>query len=81
MTTGMALFLSLAPAHAEPVFGASARSKEAVSLWLGSAWRDYTSRHMTPEGAVIDDANEGISHSEGQGYGMVLAVADVIEEH
>ena len=75
MTTGMALFLSLAPAHAEPVFGASARSKEAVSLWLGSAWRDYTSRHMTPEGAVIDDANEGISHSEGQGYGMVLAVA------
>ena len=39
------------------------------------AWRLYRSRFVTPSGRVVDTANAMISHSEGQGYGMLLAVA------
>jgi endoglucanase len=38
-------------------------------------WPDYRARFISPEGRVIDNANGDISHSEGQGYGMLLAVA------
>lgn len=75
LITSVVLILTATMAVAEPVFGSGAKSKQAVSLWLNSAWRDYVTRFVTAEGAVIDDANEGISHSESQGYGMVLAVA------
>jgi endoglucanase len=39
------------------------------------AWRAYKARFVTEAGRVVDTANGGISHSEGQGYGMLLAVA------
>ncbi|WP_407529711.1 glycosyl hydrolase family 8 [Methylobacterium oryzisoli] len=39
------------------------------------AWRTYRSQFVTEQGRVIDTANDRISHSEGQGYGMLLAVA------
>ena len=42
--------------------------------WLMDAWREYQSKFTTEDGRVIDDANGGISHSEGQGYGMLIAV-------
>lgn len=38
-------------------------------------WEQYKSRFVTAQGRVIDSANGMISHSEGQGYGMLLAVA------
>ena len=42
----------------------------AQDLWAG--WK---ARYVTDQGRVIDTANGLISHSEGQGYGMLLAVA------
>ncbi len=39
------------------------------------AWRAYKTRFVTEAGRVVDTANGQISHSEGQGYGMLLAVA------
>ncbi len=39
------------------------------------AWAAYKSRFITADGRIIDTANGNISHSEGQGYGMLLAVA------
>ncbi len=36
-------------------------------------WATYIARYVTEDGRVIDDANGGISHSEGQGYGLLLA--------
>ena len=39
------------------------------------AWRAYKARFVSDKGRVVDTANGGISHSEGQGYGMLLAVA------
>ena len=38
-------------------------------------WDDYQSRFVSPEGRVIDTGNDGVSHSEGQGVAMLLAVA------
>lgn len=37
------------------------------------AWALYREKFVTAEGRVIDDANGGISHSESQGYGLMLA--------
>jgi len=38
-------------------------------------WQDYQHAFIRPDGRVIDVGNGGISHTEGQGYGMLLAVA------
>ena len=38
-------------------------------------WRAYKARFVTAQGRVVDTANGLVSHSEGQGYGMLLAVA------
>jgi endo-1,4-beta-D-glucanase Y len=38
-------------------------------------WRWFRETFVTPEGRVVDTGNGGISHSEGQGYGMLLADA------
>ena len=37
------------------------------------AWKDYK-QIFIEEGRVIDTGNKRISHSEGQGYGMLLSV-------
>ncbi|MBF9235203.1 glycosyl hydrolase family 8 [Microvirga alba] len=38
-------------------------------------WNAYRSRFIDESGRVIDNANGNISHSEGQGYGLLLAFA------
>ena len=38
-------------------------------------WQAYARQFVTSAGRVIDNVNGGISHSESQGYGMLLAVA------
>lgn len=45
------------------------------SLGSTAAWRSYKARFVTDQGRVVDTGNGRISHSEGQGYGMLLAVA------
>src|ERR1700694_11292 len=40
---------------------------------LADGWRQYKDRFVTSEGRVVDNANGGISHSEGQGYAMLIA--------
>jgi endoglucanase len=42
--------------------------------WTMDAWRTYQSTFISPDGRVIDDVNGRISHSEGQGYAMLIAV-------
>lgn len=37
-------------------------------------WQDFARRFVTPEGRVLDTANGGISHSEGQGTGLLFAL-------
>jgi len=38
-------------------------------------WQAYKTRFVTDQGRVVDTGNGQISHSEGQGYAMLLAVA------
>lgn len=40
-----------------------------------SEWSAYRARFITPSGRVLDTGNADISHSEGQGYAMLLALA------
>lgn len=53
----------------------------AMSLLLWNAqlaeaspdWERYRERFILPEGRVLDTGNGGISHSEGQGFALLLA--------
>lgn len=56
-----------------------------VAVWVASApragaqeavWRIFKERFLRDDGRIVDDANGGISHSEGQGYGLILAEAN-----
>ena len=38
-------------------------------------WQLFRTRCITADGRVIDAENGGVSHSEGQGWGMLFAVA------
>jgi endoglucanase len=38
-------------------------------------WNAYKDAFVTSDGRIVDTANGNITHSEGQGYGMLLAVA------
>ena len=38
-------------------------------------WRAYSERFIRDDGRIVDDVNGNISHSEGQGYGLLLAFA------
>jgi endoglucanase len=81
-----ALATSLTAATVLPAFavdaavqGASTAQPRSIplsgALTDKSAWRAYKARFVTEQGRVVDTGNALISHSEGQGYGMLLAVA------
>lgn len=63
--------------------GAGAAGSKAIETASGvlgllnepRLWAVYKQRFITAQGRVVDTGNGGISHSEGQGYGMVLALA------
>jgi endoglucanase len=38
-------------------------------------WEQFRARFILPDGRVVDSGNNGISHTEGQGLGMLFAVA------
>ena len=40
---------------------------------LIASWRAYADRFIASDGRVVDNANGNVSHSEGQGYAMLLA--------
>ncbi|MCS0504967.1 glycosyl hydrolase family 8 [Ancylobacter sp. GSK1Z-4-2] len=52
------------------VLQAMAQSQTLISQ---EAWATYMKQFVQDNGRVVDEANGGISHSEGQGYGMLLA--------
>lgn len=39
-----------------------------------ASWKQFKQDFITPDGRVVDAGQGGISHSEGQGYAMLLAV-------
>jgi endoglucanase len=57
-----------------------------VTVWAASVpcradaqeavWQTFKERFLRADGRIVDDANGGVSHSEGQGYGLLLAEAN-----
>jgi endoglucanase len=41
----------------------------------GFDWSQFKSGYLAADGRIVDTGNGGISHSEGQGYGLILAQA------
>ncbi|TDX66786.1 endoglucanase [Methylosinus sp. sav-2] len=83
---GLAIALAPAAPRAEPIAEIAAvigapLSLDAHKIKLGGAlrapeaWTAYKKRFIAEQGRVIDTANDQVSHSEGQGYAMLLAVA------
>lgn len=52
-------------------FGSHAAATETSIL--AEEWSAYKSAFVTADGRVVDNANGGISHSESQGYGLLLS--------
>ena len=46
----------------------------AASSLPSGAWDSYRASFLDASGRIVDTGNHGISHSEGQGYGLLLAV-------
>lgn len=55
----------------------SVSNAHSSSSYAGSVtqaeWSAFAESFVEENGRVVDNANDGISHSEGQGYGMILA--------
>ncbi len=77
--------LAVAPALADP--DRSARSliprpyhpylgllDPSVAVWFEGAFQRYAKAFVRSDGRVVDPQNGGITHSESQGYGMLLAL-------
>jgi endoglucanase len=62
-----------APDPAGPAPSGGIASEKAADAF-STGWAGYRQRFVKPEGRVLDDGNANVSHSESQGYGMLLAV-------
>lgn len=53
------------------------RSDRAIMSDPGAydQWSSFRARFVTDEGRIIDNANGNVSHSEGQGWGLLFAVS------
>ena len=68
----MAVLAAMAPVQRD--FAAPAPASTKPGVLSPQQWRPWRDRFMTADGRVVDDANNNVSHSEGQGYGLLLAV-------
>ncbi|MCX5516162.1 endoglucanase [Kaistia algarum] len=70
----------LAALLASTLLGPAAGTVQAQELRIRgtiapAAWKAFEDRFVDASGRVVDNANGGISHSEGQGYGLILSLA------
>lgn len=52
--------------------GPAAADERQASV-KADAWAEYKSKFLDSSGRILDDANGNVSHSEGQGYGLLLS--------
>jgi len=63
-----ALFLVIAVS----IIGGVMQTVQAAGV-PAQQWEAYKSKFLEDDGRIIDNGNDNISHSEGQGYGLILA--------
>ncbi len=73
IASGIATF-ALAAVSALPVLADRQPVAGSLAKDVG-LWQAYSTQFVMADGRVIDNVNGGISHTESQGYGMLLAVA------
>lgn len=56
-----------------PLTALDPHSAAAEASITAEEWAAYREKFLDPSGRIIDTANGQISHSEGQGYGLLLA--------
>ena len=66
LTVALMLSTAASGAQAASLFG---------TLQGSELWATYKQRFVKQNGRVVDNANKNISHSEGQGFSMLIAVA------
>jgi endoglucanase len=72
---GLAAACLMLVAAVQPSLSAAIEPLRMTGTISSSDWEAYRSRFVDDSGRVIDNANGNISHSEGQGYGLLLAYA------
>lgn len=68
---GVALFAARAGATSAERAPPAAQASATIT----AAWRAFAAKFVMADGRVIDDANGSVSHSEGQGFAMLMAAA------
>lgn len=66
LSAAAAFAVAASPAAAQP-------TPRAEFVLPADVWASYRTSFVDPSGRVVDTGNGGISHSEGQGYGLLLA--------
>lgn len=66
-------FLTVFATEPIPMSIAETQPSPSTASLPSGVWQQWRGHFVAPEGRVVDDANGDISHSEGQGYGMLLA--------
>lgn len=68
-------FLAAAPAFGAALMAgqASGYGREELARTARPVWEAWKAGFLSPDGRVIDTLQQNASHSEGQGYGMLLA--------
>jgi endo-1,4-beta-D-glucanase Y len=59
----------------QPAWSANPETRSLEGTVSAENWEAYRTRFIESTGRIIDNANGNISHSEGQGYGLLLAFA------
>ncbi len=54
---------------------AVSQTSRAEPADLAAQWLSFKSRFLSHDGRIVDNGNGGISHSEGQGWGLLFAAA------
>jgi len=56
-----------------PVVAVQSQQAMAAGAITAGEWSLYKEKFLDPAGRIVDNANGNISHSEGQGYGLLLS--------
>ncbi|MEJ1976112.1 MAG: glycosyl hydrolase family 8 [Acetobacteraceae bacterium] len=70
---GFAVILSIVVAAVPSAKAAAPAEQSTITPAQRKDWIAFLRRYLGADGRIIDTANGGVSHTEGQGYGMLLA--------
>lgn len=74
LLVGLGLTLTAACAQAGPNKSRQAGKGKGAKMAGSPLWSSFKAAFLDPSGRIIDNGNGGISHSEGQSYGLTFAL-------